>query len=134
MRWRLPVHLSGAAYCTVTSKFAKGQNGITLFVLLTALSLWVKYAVSDQPEMVFSIPVVVKLFMCGVALGFGYASWNIGILHGNVTVLAAVSYFTPVLSAALASVLLSAPLSFAFWQGALMVCAGSLLCWFATRK
>jgi drug/metabolite transporter (DMT)-like permease len=123
-----------AAYCTVTSKFAKGQNGITLFVLLTALSLWVKYAVSDQPEMVFSIPVVVKLFMCGVALGFGYASWNIGILHGNVTVLAAVSYFTPVLSAALASVLLSAPLSFAFWQGALMVCAGSLLCWFATRK
>jgi drug/metabolite transporter (DMT)-like permease len=43
-----------AAYCTVTSKFAKGQNGITLFVLLTALSLWVKYALSDQPEMVFS--------------------------------------------------------------------------------
>jgi drug/metabolite transporter (DMT)-like permease len=43
-----------AAYCTVTSKFAKGQNGITLFVLLTALSLWVKYALSDQPEMVFT--------------------------------------------------------------------------------
>jgi hypothetical protein len=47
--------------------------------------------------------------MCGVALGFGYAAWNVGILHGNVTVLAAVSYFTPVLSAALA-VLLSSPL------------------------
>ena len=123
-----------AAYCTVTSKYAKGQNGITLFVLLTALSLWVKYAVSDQPEMVFSVPVVVKLLMCGVALGFGYAAWNIGILHGNVTVLAAVSYFTPVLSAALAAILLSSPLSLSFWQGALMVCAGSLLCWYATRK
>ena len=57
-----------AAYCTVTSKYAKGQNGITLFVLLTALSLWVKYAVSDQPEMVFSVPVVVKLLMCGLRL------------------------------------------------------------------
>ncbi|KTH96791.1 aromatic amino acid transporter [Enterobacter cloacae subsp. cloacae] len=123
-----------AAYCTVTSKYAKGQNGITLFVLLTALSLWVKYALSDQPEMVFSVPVVVKLLMCGVALGLGYASWNIGILHGNVTVLAAVSYFTPVLSAALAALLLSAPLSFSFWQGAIMVCVGSLLCWYATRK
>ncbi|WP_236307522.1 aromatic amino acid DMT transporter YddG, partial [Enterobacter bugandensis] len=89
-----------AAYCTVTAKFAKGQNGITLFVLLTALSLWVKYTISDQPEMVFSFPVIVKLVMCGIALGFGYAAWNIGILHGNVTVLAAVSYFTPVLSAA----------------------------------
>lgn len=123
-----------AAYCTVTSRYARGQNGITLFVLLTALSLWVKYAVSDQPEMVFSVPVVVKLLMCGVALGFGYAAWNIGILHGNVTVLATVSYFTPVLSAALAAIMLSSPLSFSFWQGALMVCAGSLLCWYATRK
>ncbi len=122
-----------AAYCTVTSRYARGQNGITLFVLLTALSLWVKYAVSDQPEMVFSVPVVVKLLMCGVALGFGYAARNIGILHGNVTVLAAVSYFTPVLSAALAAIMLSSPLSFSFWQGALMVCAGSLLCWYATR-
>lgn len=84
--------------------------------------------------MVFSVPVVVKLLMCGVALGFGYAARNIGILHGNVTVLAAVSYFTPVLSAALAAILLSSPLSLSFWQGALMVCAGSLLCWYATRK
>jgi drug/metabolite transporter (DMT)-like permease len=123
-----------AAYCTVTSKYAKGQNGITLFVLLTALSLWVKYLFSDQPEMIFSVPVVIKLLMCGVALGFGYASWNIGILHGNVSVLATVSYFTPVLSAALAAVVLDAPLSFAFWQGALMVCVGSLLCWYATRN
>lgn len=101
-----------AAYCTVTSKFANGQNGITLFVLLTALSLWVKYAFSEQPQMVFTLPVVVKLIMCSVALGFGYAAWNIGILHGNVTVLAAVSYFTPVLSAALAAVLLIPPLVF----------------------
>lgn len=123
-----------AAYCTVTSKYAKGHNGITLFVLLTALALWLKYLFSDQPEMVFSLPVVIKLLMCGVALGFGYASWNIGILHGNVSVLATVSYFTPVLSAALAAVLLNAPLSFSFWQGALMVCAGSLLCWYATRN
>ena len=123
-----------AAYCTVTSKYAKGHNGITLFVLLTALTLWLKYLFSDQPEMVFSVPVVIKLLMCGVALGFGYASWNIGILHGNVSVLATVSYFTLVLSAALAAVLLNAPLSFSFWQGALMVCAGSLLCWYATRN
>ena len=122
-----------AAYCTVTSKYARGQNGITLFVLLTALTLWVKFAFSDQPEMVFSVPVVIKLLMCGVALGFGYASWNIGILHGNVTLLAVASYFTPVLSAALAAVLLNAPLSLSLWEGGVRVWAGSLLCWYATR-
>lgn len=123
-----------AAYCTVTRKYANGQNGITLFVLLTALTLWMKYLLSDQPEMTFSLPIVFKLLLCGMALGVGYASWNIGILHGNVSLLATVSYFTPVLSAALAAALLSAPLSFTFWQGALLVCAGSLLCWYATRN
>lgn len=123
-----------AAYCTVTRKYANGQNGITLFVLLTALTLWMKYLLSDQPEMTFSLQIVFKLLLCGMALGVGYASWNIGILHGNVSLLATVSYFTPVLSAALAAALLSAPLSFTFWQGALLVCAGSLLCWYATRN
>ncbi len=32
-------------------------------------------------------------------MGFGYAAWNVGILHGNVTLLAGASYFIPVLSA-----------------------------------
>lgn len=122
-----------ATYCTVTSKYAEGHNGITFFILLTALSLWVKYALSEQPTMVFSWSVTIQLLMVAFALGFGYAAWNIGILHGHVSVLAAASYFTPVLSSALAAMLLSAPLGLAFWQGALMVCGGSLLCWYATR-
>lgn len=123
-----------ATYCTVTAKYAKGKNGITLFVLLTALSLWVQYFSSPQPAMIFSWPVVFKLILCAMSLGFAYAAWNIGILHGSVSLLAVGSYFTPVLSSALASVLLSAPLSWAFWQGACMVCTGSLLCWYATRN
>ena len=122
-----------AAYCTVTSKYAKGSNGITLFILLTAATLWIKFALSDQPPMQFSLPVAIKLAMTAIALGFGYAAWNVGILHGHVAVLAAASYFTPVLSSALAAAVLSAPLSFSFWQGAFMVCGGSLLCWWATR-
>ena len=83
-----------AAYCTVTAKYAKGKNGITLFVLLTALSLWVKFLMSAQPPMIFSWPVIVKLVTCAMSLGFAYAAWNVGILHGNVSLLAAASYFT----------------------------------------
>ncbi len=87
---------------------------------------------SDQPPMLFSWPVVIKLMTVSVALGLAYAAWNVGILHGNVSLLAAASYFTPVLSSALAAVLLSA--AWSFWQGAGMVCLGSLLCWYATRR
>lgn len=84
--------------------------------------------------MVFSYTALIYLVLAASAMGFGYAAWNVGILHGNVTILAGASYFIPVFSAALAAMVLSAPLSLVFWQGASMVCAGSILCWLATRS
>lgn len=122
-----------AAYCTVTTRIAAGKNGITLFFMLTALALWAKYLAVGGEPMVFSDQAMIYLVMAASAMGFGYAAWNVGILHGNVTILAGASYFIPVLSAALAAVLLRTPLSLSFWQGASMVCVGSILCWFATR-
>ncbi|MBP0619038.1 aromatic amino acid DMT transporter YddG [Cupriavidus sp. LEh25] len=122
-----------AAYCTVTSRIANGKNGITLFFVLTALVLWIKYFTGDGGTMVFSYQAMVYLALAACAMGFGYAAWNVGILHGNVTILAGASYFIPVLSAALAAMLLRTPLPLAFWKGASMVCAGSILCWLAMR-
>jgi len=122
-----------AAYCTVTNRIAEGKNGVTLFFMLTALTLWIKFFATGGGAMDFSIQAVIYLALAASAMGFGYAAWNVGILHGNVTVLAGASYFIPVFSAALAAALLHAPLSFAFWKGASMVCAGSILCWLATR-
>lgn len=122
-----------AAYCTVTSRIAGGKNGITLFFMLTALVLWAKYLASGGGTMAFSYHALIYLALAASAMGFGYAAWNVGILHGNVTVLAGASYFIPVFSAALAASLLHTPLSISFWQGASMVCAGSILCWLATR-
>lgn len=122
-----------AAYCTVTARIAKGQNGVTLFFAVTAATLWLKFALQDNAPMTVTPQAVVLLVLAAAAMGFGYAAWNVGILHGNVTILAGASYFIPVFSAALAATLLSTPLSLAFWQGACMVTGGSLLCWLATR-
>ncbi|WP_160082127.1 aromatic amino acid DMT transporter YddG [Pseudomonas sp. 8AS] len=122
-----------AAYCTVTARLAAGKNGVTLFFMLTALALWAKYLAGGGGAMDFSYQAIVYLVLAASAMGFGYAAWNVGILHGNVTILAGASYFIPVLSAALAAMLLSTPLALSFWQGAAMVCVGSILCWLATR-
>ena len=100
---------------------------------LMALYYSVSNTTTGGGTMDFSVSAVIYLALAASAMGFGYAAWNVGILHGNVTVLATASYFIPVFSAALAAVLLHAPLSFAFWKGALMVVAGSILCWLATR-
>lgn len=122
-----------AAYCTVTARIAGGKNGVTLFFILVSASLWIKYLLGGGGQMEFSTEAVVYLLLAAAAMGFGYGAWNVGILHGNVTVLAGASYFIPVLSAALSSLLLRTPLSAAFWQGSAMVCGGAILCWLATR-
>lgn len=123
-----------AVYCVVTQRIAQGANGVTLFFILVSLTLWLKYFSAPQPEMQFSTPVIVHLVLAAMAMGFGYAAWNVGILHGNVTLLAAASYFIPVISAFIAAIMLDATLSLSFWQGAAMVSLGSLLCWWSTRQ
>ncbi len=90
-----------AGYCTVTARIAQGNNGVTLFFILVALALWVKYGLEGGGPMDFTAAAIVYLVLAAGAMGFGYAAWNVGILHGNVTILAGASYFIPVLSSAL---------------------------------
>ncbi len=122
-----------ALYCNLTKKIAQGHNGVVLFITLTAVALWIKYAFSNESGMQFTLPVSLTLLCAGIAMGAGYAAWNVGILHGNMTLLATVSYFTPVLSAVFAALVLDTALNASFWQGVVMVTLGSLICWRATR-
>lgn len=123
-----------SAYCVVTAKYAEGKNGITLFFILVAVTLWIQYAFVGTNEFNFTLKSTLYLLLAASALGFGYAAWNVGILHGNVMVLATASYFIPIFSAFFAAMVLNATLSLGFWQGVIMICVGSLCCFIATRK
>ncbi len=122
-----------AVYCNVTKRWANGKNGVALFFLLTAVVLWGKYALNAVAIPALSAEAVIELWITGAAMAAGYALWNKGILHGNMTLLASASYFTPVLSTVFAAAWLNTALAPAFWQGVAMVTAGSLICWAATR-
>lgn len=122
-----------AAYCVMTAKYAKGKNGITLFFILVAITLWIQYYLMGAEPLNFTMKSSVYLLLAASAMGFGYAAWNVGILHGNVMVLATSSYFIPVFSAFFAAIILNATLSINFWFGVLMICIGSLFCFIATK-
>lgn len=123
-----------SAYCVITVRIAEGKNGITFFFLLVAITLWLQYLWFGQGEFHFTIQSSIYLLCAASAMGFGYAAWNVGMLYGNVIVLATASYFVPVFSAIIAAVMLSTSLSFGFWQGVVMVCAGSILCYISTKN
>lgn len=125
-----------AAYCVVTIKFAKGINGITLFFMLVAIVLWIKFFLLGNhiSELNFNLKSIIYLILAAISMGFGYAAWNIGIMKGNVTILTGASYFIPVFSSVLSSIILATVLGLSFWQGALLVCVGSVLCWLSTKS
>ena len=77
--------------------------------------------------------VAAQVLAVGGCTALAYSCWEHGIQRGNLAVLAAGSYFTPVLSALWASVWLAVRPGLPFWQGVVLVTLGSLVCWGATR-
>ena len=122
-----------ALYCTLTQRWSNGENGITLFFIMTAVTLWVQYGLSDEPALKFSLSSVGYLICSGLVMAGGYGLWNLAILRGNMMLLATLSYFTPVFATLFSSVILGILLSWSFWQGVAMVSLGSLICWWVTR-
>lgn len=125
--------LTWALYCNITRRYGQGKSGVSLFFFLASLLLWVQYAFSTEGAISLTLPSSLQLLFMGTSTALAYSVWNIGIQHGNLTLLATASYFTPVLSTLLAALWLNITPAISFWQGVVMVTAGSLLCWYATR-
>lgn len=121
-------------YCCLSKKMAHSEDGTVPFFAITSIVLWVKFAWSAEPLPEPGLASVGLLIATAVVIALGYAAWNRALRTGNLMMLAAISYTSPVLSAFLSSVLLSTTLPLSFWQGAVMVTTGSLICWWASRR
>ena len=121
------------AYTVLTRRFGNGINGVPLFMLMTAAALWLLYASSNEPSLTMHTGGLTQVLVLGVLMATAYSCWNHGIQHGNMTLMAILSYFTPVLSAIFTSVWLDISPSIDFFYGVGMVTLGSIGCWWATR-
>lgn len=116
------------AYCTVTAKYARGKN--------------LRHAVRpvNRPDAMAEIsrqrPAAMSCSSWPVVCSLRRRSpwrWGWPTRRGTLASCTATSaywrrppYFTPVLSSALAAILLSATCRWSFWQGAGMVCLAQL--------
>lgn len=123
-----------ALYCCMSKKIVHTQDGTVLFLAFASVTLWIKYAFSDEPLPSAGLPTISLLIVTAVVIALGYAAWNKALQTGNLVMLAAVSYTSPVLSTFLSSLVLSTALQWSFWQGAMMVSMGSIICWWASRR
>ncbi|MCG2574780.1 aromatic amino acid DMT transporter YddG [Acinetobacter sp. ME22] len=126
-----------AMYCNVTKKYGNGQNLIAIFFLMTAIVLWINVMYTHtfaQVKSVMNIENFTTLCFSSAIMAGGYALWNIGILRGNIVLLATCSNFIPILSAILSLALLSASLNYGFWIGVILVTLGSFIGFFAVKR
>ncbi|MDL5037429.1 aromatic amino acid DMT transporter YddG [Comamonas resistens] len=121
------------SYSLLARRYGAGFNAVGLFVTWTAIALWLQWLRQDAAPMQWPGSTALQLFLAGALTALGYSCWEHGIQHGKLAVLAAASYFTPVLSALTASLLLQVLPGWSFWQGVVLVTLGSLICWWATR-
>jgi drug/metabolite transporter (DMT)-like permease len=119
--------ITWAVYSVFTRQFGKGVSGVPLFLVATAAVLWVKYVVSDEPAIVLQVCVM------GVLMATAYSCWNHGIQHGDIALLATMSYFTPVLSMLLATVWLKVMPDAGVMYGVAFVTLGSMLSGWASK-
>lgn len=123
-----------AMYCFLTKQMSEGKNAITFFFSITAIVLWIKYGLSDEPSLSFTLGSTVTVLITGIVMGTGYALWNQALIGGNLMLLGTLSYFTPVFSTMFSSIYLSVALSLSFWQGVILVTLGSLISYWVTRE
>ncbi|QCJ69875.1 EamA family transporter [Providencia heimbachae] len=120
-------------YSNVTKRISGGNNGMVLFFILTSLGLWGLYLFEAPSTFNINFNSVALLLLASVATGGANALWTYAVIKGNIAFLGTLSYFTPVISTAFSSVLLSTALTLGFWQGVVMVTIGSITCYLATR-
>lgn len=121
-------------YSVISRLYAKGANALSLFLWGVAVCLWLHFFISDQPPLHMTWSGFAQLFALGSLTAIGYSCWDYGLRHGNLTVMAVGSYFTPVLSALIGALWLQVTPSLGFWQGVALVTLGSLICWWSTRE
>ncbi len=122
-----------AVYCNLT-KYQQGSgNLITPFFMVTTCVLWVKFFLTRDAHITFTWTAGGYLVVAAGLMAAGYALWNIAIVGGNMVFVATLSYFTPILSALISSVVLQVALGHRFWLGVCMITLGSLLSWWLTR-
>ena len=121
-------------YSVLSKRYAQGANALSAFLWVVAAVLWVKYVADGDATLHFSPAAIAQLAMLSGLTALGYSCWDYGLRHGNLTVMAVGSYFTPVLSALVGTVWLQVQPGWSFWQGVALVTLGSLICWWYTRQ
>jgi len=122
--------LSWALYSVLTRRWAHGETegAVDVFLPAAGITLALFCFLADEQSL-WSLRSVGEATFLGVATYLAYGLWDSAMRRGNVVLVAAGSYLTPLLSTLVSCVYLAVAAKPSLWVGCGLLTFGSLLSW-----
>lgn len=119
-----------AMYSNLTRRWAGGQDegAVLLFLPITAIVLLIISCFLDEPREWSRRSLAEALFL-GVATYAAYMLWDNAMRKGNIVMVAAASYLTPLFSTIVSCIYLAVVPGTRLWVGCGVLVLGSILSW-----
>jgi drug/metabolite transporter (DMT)-like permease len=127
--------ITWALYSVLTRLWAgeQARGSVDLFLSITAGVLLMLSLFADEPRD-WSLRATSEAVLLGLATCLAYRLWDLAMRRGNVLLVAASSYLTPLFSTLASCLYLSVVPPQQLWWGCLLLIAGSLLSWASVTR
>ncbi len=122
--------ISWALYSNLARRWSRpdSQGGVAFFILATGVTLLaLRYAAHEASS--WKPQAILEALALGGITALAYWLWDFAMRKGDVLLVAAASYFTPLLSTFFSCAYLRVAPEPRVWLGCLLVVAGSIACW-----
>jgi drug/metabolite transporter (DMT)-like permease len=126
----LAAAISWALYSNLTRRWSgpEGDGAVGLFIPATGLILLVLRLLTTEPTG-WSLRAVGEASGLAAVTTLAYFLWDVSMRKGNLLLVVACSYFTPLLSTVVSCLYLRVSPSPKLWIGCLLLVSGSLMTW-----
>ena len=122
--------VSWALYSNLARRWAglNDEGAVTYFLLMAGIALLILRIVSSEQSQ-WTIRSIMEIGIMGLFTATAYVFWDLAMRKGNVTLVMAGSYFTPLLSTLVVMFYLNVEVGIRLWIGCLAIITGSFISW-----
>jgi drug/metabolite transporter (DMT)-like permease len=131
----LAAAVTWAFYSNLARRWTRPDQAgaVRWFVLVTGLALFALRGLRTESS-AWSVRAVLEASALGAISTIAYALWDVAIRKGNLLVVAASSYSTPLLSTVVSCVYLGVNPGPNLWTGSLLIMTGSIVSWWSVAR